>query len=830
MTKIKKSLHTSTQKFNSLNWYEKLSDFKKDVLSLTLIFLLVLILFNQFVFKNMIFSDAGDTAAANAWAKAGEFLEKAEGQKPLWFPYIFSGMPGFGSLAYIPNNVSYIQSVIYLIGKLLFLYVQESWFILHYLLAGIFMYLLARQLKFKQLPALFAAIVFTLSPYAIGLTVHGHGSKMMALSYIPLLLFLTIYLFEKKNLLALGLLSIAIGTVLLTNHVQMVYYGFMLIGIYTIYNFFINLKDWKNNFKFISLFIVALAIGFGISSYVYLSVYEYAQFSIRGGGETGTTGGLNYDYATNWSFHPLEMLNLIIPSFFGFSTPYYWGWMPFTDTTVYFGVLPIVLSIIALIYKRNKITIFFLIFSILILLISFGKHFNLFYQFLFNYLPYFNKFRAPSMILHLLPLTFGILAAYGLNFLLELPEKFNISKMKRALSLTVGIILGILFIGLIGKNTIYNELTSFMFVKEGDLQQLQQQYGAKAQQALNQLKSIRFDMLWKDYIKFAIISTAGLGLLLVFLNRKISKQVFSFGLMLILVIDLFIVDQNFIEPKPRNSLEQRFLPDQTVQFLKKDKSQFRIFPLGQLFMDNSWMYHTIESIGGYSPAKIRIYQEIIDSCLYRGPDPVFPLNMNIINMLNTKYIIAQGRLPEEKFQIVAYDQNKGLVTHLNPNYQPRAFFVEDAIIATHKSEVFQVLNSLNFDSRKTAVLEKVTNITINKPETTNVNIINYKSNFIEIEAYTDKENSLLVLSEVYYPAGWKAFVDGKETEIYKTNYILRSILVPQGRHKIELKFEPKIYKLGYNLTHISWVISLLIIIIGAFQDKSVRSKIFRQKK
>lgn len=815
MSKFKKTTH-AVATTSKESWFDNLSDLKKDLISVGIIFLLVVILFNQIIFKNMIFSDAGDTAAAHAWGVAGEHLEKVENQKPLWFPYIFSGMPGFGSLAYIPHNVSYLQTVVHFIGKILFLNGDMSWFVLHYFLAGIFMFLLARTWHFSHLPSLLAAIVFMLSPYAVGLAGEGHGSKMMALSYIPLMLLLTHHLFEKRNLLSLGLLSTAIGTALLTNHVQMVYYGFMLVGLFFVYEFILNFKSQKLIMgKTAVFFFITLILGFAIASYVYLSTYEYSQYSIRGGGEAGTPGGLNYDYATNWSFHPFEIMNLLIPSFFGFSTPYYWGWMPFTNSTVYFGVVPILLSIIALIYKRNKGTIFFTIFSVLILLISFGKHF-FFYDLVFNYLPFFNKFRAPVMILHLLPLMFGMLAAYGLTFFIELPTKFDTHKLRKGLYITIGIIATILVIGFIGKSIIYTSLSGSMFVKEGDLQQLQQQYAAQAPQVLQQLKEIRFDMLWKDYIKFALITLSSLGLIVLYLNNKIKFTLLGFALILILIIDLFIIDTKYVDPKPKSAAEQHFTPDQTVQFLKQDNSQFRIFPLGQLFMDNTWMYHKLESIGGYSPAKIKIYQEMIDSCLYKSSDPTFPLNMNIVNMLNTKYLIFQGGLPEDKFNIVSYDQKKQTATYLNPAYQPRAFFVNEAIVAQNKTEVYQLLNSSEFDSRTKAVLEKQPSTFPAKSDSVHITTLKYKTNLIELETYSDNA-SLLVLSEVYYPAGWKAYIDGNETEIYKTNYILRSVVVPAGQHNIEFIFEPSIYKTGYLISHAGWAISILLILIGIWQ-------------
>ncbi len=817
MAKIKKSHHTVAINTKT-NWFDNLSDLKKDFISLGIIFLLVVILFNQIIFKNQIFSDAGDTAAAHAWAKAGEYLQDAEGQIPLWFPHIFSGMPGFGSLASIPHNVSYLQTAIQFVGKLLFLNGEMSWFVLHYFLAGIFMFMLARTWHFSHLASLLAAIVFMFSPYAVGLAGEGHGSKMMALSYIPLMLLLTYYLFEKRNLLSIGLLSVAIGTALLTNHVQMVYYGFMLIGLFFAYEFILNFKSQKLLMSKTALFFfITLILGFSISSYVYLSTYEYSQYSIRGAGEAGTPGGLNYDYATNWSFHPFEILNLLIPSFFGFSSPYYWGWMPFTNSTVYFGVVPIILSIIALIFKRNKGTIFFALFAVLLFLISFGKHFPV-YDLFFNYLPFFNKFRAPAMILHLLPLVFGMLAAYGLTFFIHLPAKFDTTKMRKGLFITMGIITTILVISLIGKSTIYNILSGSMFVKDGDLQQLQQQYAAEAPRVLQQLKEIRFDMLWKDYIKFAIIALASLGLIVLFLNNKIKSTMLSFSLLLILVIDLLIIDTKYVDPKPKSATEAHFAPDQNVQFLKTDKSQYRIFPLGQLFMDNTWMYHNLESIGGYSPAKIKIYQDMIDSCLYSSGDPMFPINMNIVNMLNTKYLMFQGRLPEDKFTIVSYDQNKQIATYLNPAYQPRAFFVEEAVIAKNKTEVFRILNSPEFDSRTKAILEKQPSTLLAKSDSVHINTLNYRSNLIELSTYSNN-TSLLVLSEVYYPAGWRAYIDGKETEIYKTNYVLRSIVVPAGEHKIEFIFDPAVYKTGFLISHIGWGISILLILVGLFSKK-----------
>ena len=182
-----------------------------------------------------------------------------------------------------------------------------------------------------------------------------------------------------------------------------------------------------------ALFIGGMIVGLCISSYIYLSVYEYAQFSMRGGGTAGSTGGLAYDYATNWSWSPSEILTLLIPGFFGFQADLYWGAIePWTNSTVYVGIIPLLLTVVALIYRRTRMAIFMAILTVAILLISLGRNFSLFYQLLFSVLPFFNKFRAPSMILHMLPFVLGVLAAIGFSALVDLREKLKAQEVEKA--------------------------------------------------------------------------------------------------------------------------------------------------------------------------------------------------------------------------------------------------------------------------------------------------------------------------------------------------------------------------------------------------------------
>jgi len=802
----------------------RLTSLQRDLLCVAVLYILTLVVFRGIIFNNAAFSTESDTAASLSYTYAGQKIEQAEGVDVLWMPGFFSGLPTFGNVAYIPHNVSYLQTIVQRVLNLLYLNGQWTWMIVYYLLAGVFMFFLMRTLKFSRPAALLGALLLMMSPHVISLASEGHGSKLMALSYLPLVFLLTHLVFEHRSLLTFGLLAAAIGTLLLTNHMQIVYYVFIIIGFYLVYHIILDARSAPKTALVKTLLLLgALAIGFCISSFVYLSVYEYSHFSIRGGGSAGASGGLAWDYATNWSWNPQEMLTLLVPSFFGFHSPYYWGTMPLSNAPIYIGVVSLILSAVALSYRRTRLVIFFTVVCLIVFVISFGKHFPVLYQLMFDYLPFFNKFRAPSMILHLLPFIVAFIAGAGLDYLLDRDTVTIPETLGRTLLIIAAVLAGALMLLALAKTSLFQTLSGSMLAREDELALYRQQYGAKAPEIMGQLKQIRFDMLWKDLVRFVIITAVSLTLISFYVRRKVSVTVFTAAILLIAGIDLYIVVQNgsFISPKPLAALDEKFVPDATTTFLQKQPGLFRVFPLGELFQDNSFAYHGLQSIGGYSPAKLKIYQTLIDSCLYRGPDPAFPLNMNIVNMLNAGYIMAQGRLPEDRFTLVNVDQAKKILTYKNLGALPRAFFVIEAKIARNQTEVFETLNAASFDAGKTAVLENVPALQISAPDSASAQVTEYKSRHITVKTYTSSP-ALMVLSEVYYPAGWKAFIDGQETEIYKTNSILRSVVVPTGPHELVFSFDPPLYRAGYLMSNIAWVVALLCIALGLWRTPEFR--------
>ena len=376
----------------------------------------------------------------------------------------------------------------------------------------------------------------------------------------------------------------------------------------------------------------------------------------------------------------------------------------------------------------------------------------------------------------------------------------------------------LLLIGIIMNDAVYSILSGFMFEKEGQFAEIKQQYGAQANQIITQLKQLRFDLFWKDFVKFSIIAGASLGLIVLFVRKKVRTTGLAVGLIIILIIDLAIVDVKYINPKPGTAITEHFQADRTIRALQAEsqKDLFRVLPLpvNDLDNENMLMYNGIQSVDGYSPAKIKIYQEVRDSCIYRG-------NRNVFNMLNVKYFMGREQSKEGSSE---------LVLQQNPGYLPRAWFVDTVVIENSKHGVFARLNDPRWNPGTTAILEKGLAAQVMRPEssTVDISVASYSSRSISVRT-TNTTQSLLVLSEVYYPAGWKAFVDGNETEIYKTNYILRSVIVPPGEHVVEFHFDSPSYVKGYTISQIGWGLTVILIFIGVFQLPAVKKKIGRKK-
>ncbi|NUM81253.1 YfhO family protein [bacterium] len=800
-----------------------ISSWQKDVLAIVFLYLLTLIMFSDYVLQGKVFSAGGDVSTGTSITKAAKELTEKEGSMPLWFPYMFSGMPSFASGMYgdhsdipVVKYERFLSPLYYInvVANFAFFNRDNSWEIATFFFAGLFMFLLARRLGFGYLIALSAAVAYMFCNFFVASMAAGHGGKVKTIAYIPLVVWSVTRFFNNRSLLNWAVMGYVMGIFFLDpGHTQILYYGFMTIGIYFIYFAIEYFKSdrigiLKNGTGLAS----AMAIGLCFGALSYFSQYVYSDVTMRSvapafaeAGEVAAGSGMTFEYITNWSFHPLESITFFIPTFFGLESPLYWGWMTFTSSAFYFGLLPMIAAIIAVVYRRNMITKWLLTVAIVSLLISFGRYFEPFFKLVLTILPFFDKFRVPSMILSI----------FIFNPTEEERKKRN-DLARVFLYLLVGAAV-VMIVSLLFKNAF---IDMFSLLADGDIKR----YNA---QQIAQLKQLRFDLLSGGIFRFSAFAIVITGIIYLYLRQKISAGVSLAVLLVTLYVDVLILNKKILRPQNKASLTSEFQETSAVKFLKADMTHFRIFSLNEHAQSGSpiWNYFGIQSIGGYSPAKMRIYQDIIDFALYKGSDPQFPINFNITKMLNVKYFIANGQLPQDKgFKLVHMDQQSKNLVYEYAGFLPRAFFVNQAILTSNKQQIFDYLNSPGFDPAVSAIVEKKVAAEIQSPDSTRIDFAEYRTDYISMNIYTDKP-SLMVLSEIYYPHGWKAFIDGRETEIYKTNYVLRSVTLPAGEHKIEFKFEPQEFSLGIWVSALSFYsVTGLMIVLTAIKFARSRNQ------
>jgi len=762
----------------------------KHLIFIGLLFIILSVFFFKIAFQNY----APPASDSIQWRSSAQVLldyNKEHKDQAMWDPNIFSGMPSY--LISFGAKYPFFGNLFKLTNKVM------NWRILMLFLMALGVYIFMIHLKFEPIIAFISAIALPLSCHFLGLLEIGHNTKFKAIVYIPWIMFTVHYLKERRSLLALGATAITIIMQLRANHPQISYYTFLMIGIYWIIQTIYAIKDkeMRTHIIFSLMLLFAFIISFMAIAQPYLSSYEYGHYTIRGG-ETG----LSKSYATSWSFHPLEMLTFVNPSFFGGVSPFYWGWMPFTQTSMYMGIIILLFAIIAIICNKNRLVKILFTVSIFTLLLSFGRHFPLLSNFLLNFMPGFNKFRVPAMILVILQFSTVILAGYGLKTIIEKIKEDNkkfFDHFQKALIIVV-----VLFIAFLAFSSSFDNLG------------LQHSTDASRYNPgqIKQLKTMRLDKMVNDGIQTGLFLIVAMGLTLLAGRKKLGKYAFLLLIAILVITDLLLIDSRFLQNVvPEKRIENEYKRTDADKFLLDDKENFRIYPLAREFGQNSWAYYH-QTIGGYHGAKLKRYQEIIENCLNAEFLDRIPINWNIVNMLNAKYVIFDQKLPIDNLEYAFYDRKQKQTIYLNKTYLPRAWFVNNTKLIKDKKAIWKELNDPEFSPAETAIVEKIIPTTY-APVNSSVTPAGFDLHELKFNVVTDT-TSFLTVSEIYYPAGWKAYVDGKETEIYATNYILRGVVVPKGEHTVEMKFEPKIYSLSLTLSLIGLILAVLIFLVGIY--------------
>ena len=763
--------------------------------------IIVLVLFYPIVFEGKTFGSP-DSLNPRSSSMILEQSRKTDGQFPLWQPWIFSGMPTADAFTYISSLYfpNYVLNLLFKSSHLTQL--------LHLIFTGLGGFVFLRFLGLSKIVAFMGATAFMITPFMITMIVFGHGSQMMTAAYLPWIMWMTIKVMTKPSFYGVGLLAVLMGFQLQRAHAQIAYYTWMLAGAYVLFYLLWNIKNTKETkIKWLGLggFLAASLLGIGIALLIYLPSIEYTPFSVRGG---GVGGGADYNYATSWSFSPKELLTFIIPSALGFGGQTYWGNMPFTDYPNYMGIVILVLAAIGFVHRRDPLMWFLLGTSILAIFISFGKNLSIIYDIFYSFFPYFNKFRVPAMILILVQFNTSMMAALGLNYLLTLHKQV----MPRWFWTCTGLLAFFLLILTFGQSFL-QQLVSSGFTPP-------RTQDPRTIQAIN---SLRWDMWLKDAWTMVLILAAFFGLTWAFINQKIAKNGFTIAVTLLALTDIGIVDRKIIQPDKQSGrasqlmsssiIDRYFQHDQITKILTDDSEKpFRVYPAGVLFNESRILAFGIESVGGYHPAKLKIYNDFLQRTNNAGTLP-------LMRMLNVKYLLSPqpinfpGLIQIRQGKMKTGRGNLPVTLYELDDFQPRAWFVENVEVHTGKNLPWGTFTAQSFDPGRTAFISQ-TDIGSNRSFTLgSVTDIQYSLHELTVKTKSTAEG-FLVISEVYYPLRWKAKIDGKEVKYFETNGVIRGLIVPPGNHEVKFIYDRSSFRKGIIISTVVFLLCIGIIAFG----------------
>ncbi len=807
-------------------------DFKKILPHLVVIVLFIiaaLAYFSPVLQGKKIFQS--DIVQYTGMAKQQNDFRKATGEETYWTDAAFGGMPTYQLGAKYPNN--YIKQLDLAIR---FLPRPADYLFLYF----IGMYILFLVLKVDYKLAFLGALAFGFSTYLIIILGVGHNAKAHAIAYMPFVLSGIFLTFRGKYLWGLLLLTLSMGLELVANHFQMTYYLMLLVIIIGIVYLIdaVKKKMLPHYFKAVGIMAVGVLIAIGLNATNILATKEYADTSTRGkteltinadGTPKETKTGLDFEYITEYSYGIAETFNLFIPRFMGGGSgeelpkdsqsaealmklgasaqevnqvlsqiPMYWGDQPIVAAPAYIGAIIIFLAVLALFLIRGRLKWWAVTGFILALFLSWGKNFSFLTEFFIEYVPMYNKFRAVSSIQVIVELVLPILAVIGLH---QFFNNFEREEEKRkALLWSTGIVGGISIFFLLFKSTLFDFASPYDSM-------IRENLGVPF---LDAVRDDRMSLFTSDTLRSIGFVLLSAGILWFFIKGKLKKGLAVATLSILVLIDLVGVDRRYVNDDDfvqARVMEQPFQKNGADEQILKDEGHYRVYDAVNNAFNSGRASYYYNALGGYHAAKPGRMQDLNEFYISKG-------NIGILNMMNVRYIITQSK-------------NGGPVAQRNPYTNGDAWFVENVEPAADANEEIQLLDSL--DTKKTAVinkefLSKIPNKKIVRDSTATIELFTYKPNHLVYEAST-KTTQLAVFSEVYYPKGWNAYINGKPAEYFRANYVLRAMVIPAGNNKIEFKFEPEVIQTGSTISLASTVVIVIILLGGlyfAFQKKELK--------
>lgn len=740
------------------------------------------------------------------------------GRETLWTNSMFGGMPTYTIAVYFdgnnsPNYIGYIQNVLQAVGK-------PAYF---FFIAMVCFFLFMRILNVNRWLAAIGAFAYAFCTYNPIIISVGHDTKMMTMAYMPAALAGLYLVYSRKWLTGAALWAASVALMAMNNHFQVIYYYLFIFVAFGIVMFVsaIQKGDLKDFFIATAIAIVTGLIGVGPSMVSILPTNEYAKATMRGGASELTThdkktnGGLDKDYAFRWSNGIAETFCIMIPDLYGGSSgepatkapktneatggrldklPLYWGPQPFLSGPVYFGAAICFLFVLGMFLVKSPHKWWIFAASMFGIMLSWGKNFEGINYFLFDHLPMLNKFRTPSMALVVPQLLFPILGVWALNDILE--QKHTKEEIWKHLRVSAGITAGLcVLLGVLG-----GMFFNFSGVADAQI----------PSDVVKVLKEDRASLAMTSSLKSAFFILAAAALIWLFINERIKQNLFIGGLAAIMMLDLMPVAYQYLNEtnfEEADAYESTFQPRGVDQAIMQDKDPYyRVLDLTKDTYNDAVQAYFHKCIGGYSPAKMEIYQDLIDRHMSRG------YNSAVLNMLNAKYFIVGREQGQERVM---------------PNTQAcgNAWFVDELKWVKTADEEIDGLNAPilgdtaimanAFNPDKTAVIRETYRQTLGnyapgKDSTSTIKLTRYGLQDLSYNAHNSKDG-FGVFSDIYYEKGWKAYVDDKETPIVRVNYVLRGIKIPAGDHKVEFRFRPESFYMGKNISMASSILILLLI-------------------
>lgn len=817
-----------------------------DVIAIVLFVAISMIYFFPAALEGRVVAQHDAVAGIGSGIEMQEYMERT-GERTRWTNSLFSGMPTY-QMAPSYDSTNLLKTI----GNIYHLYLPGSVWLVFSMLLGF--YILLRAFNFKVWMASLGAILWAFSSYFFIIIAAGHIWKFVTLAYIPPTIAGLVLAYRGKYLWGGILTALFLALQIQSNHVQMSYY-FCFVMLFMAIAFGVDAWKKKEMPRFVKAtctLLVAAVLGVCVNLSNLYHTYQYSKESMRGKSElvkpdTGnqTKSGLDRDYITAWSYGIGETWSLLVPNVKGgasnrgdkpmlmsenptamskanpeFGAIYsqltqYWGEQPGTSGPVYVGAFVLMLFVLGIFLVKGPMKWALVAATVLSILLSWGKNFMGFTDLFLDYVPMYDKFRTVSSILVIAEFTIPLLAVMALREIISRPQV--IRENLKAFYISFAVTGGMALLFAIAPRMFFSSFLSSM-----ELNALQN--GLPAQYVnpiIANLTDMRVAMFTADAWRSFFVVLCGTLILLFFSMGRLKAKATILCITALCLVDMwqvnkrYLCDEMYVE-KQDVAHDKLFQPSEADKVILQDKSlDYRVLNLASnTFNENETSYYH-KSIGGYNAAKLRRYQEMIEEhiapemqALYKEiaaangdmtqvNDSVF----RVINMLNTRWFILPG----------ADNRTMPLA---NPYAMGNAWFVDNVELVDNANEEIEALHRI--DPRHTAVADRKFAESIGKAvpadSTCTVAIKTYDANKLSYEVNSSK-GGVVVFSEVYYP-GWQAFIDGKEVEVGRVNYILRALNVPAGKHEIVMTFDPVSLHTTETIAYIALTLLLLGIVAG----------------